>query len=156
LPVWPKAEEEFSMAKDTHIYGEVKSKTGLEGIFRAIRRDVDAAKSRPALTELYKRAGYLITLTHPPTWEEKFGRQSGSLRRVAEAEFGATARKINRRAGAVGCAGYPVHPPAYSANIGVFSTQPVVPAYLRAHVFVVEPPTHSTRIVMFTIRLSSK
>jgi hypothetical protein len=90
------------MAKDRHIYGEVKSKTGMKVIFREIRQDVQAAKSRQGLTELYKRAGYLITLTHAPSWEEKFGRRSASLRRVAEEEFGTTARKINRRANAIG------------------------------------------------------
>ena len=90
------------MAKDTHLYGEVNSKTGLKDIFREIRQDVQAAKSRQGLTELYKRAGYLITLTHAPSWEEKFGRRSASLRRVAEEEFGTTARKINRRANAIG------------------------------------------------------
>ncbi len=90
------------MAKDRHIYGEVKSKTGLKEVYREIRQDVEAAKSRHSLTELYKRAGYLITLTHAPSWEEKFGKQASSLRRVAEDEFGTTARKINRRAGAIG------------------------------------------------------
>jgi hypothetical protein len=90
------------MAKDPHIYGEVNSKTGLKGVFREIRQDVEAAKSRAALTELYKRAGYLITLTHAPSWEEKFGKKATSLRRVAEDEFGTTARKINRRAKTIG------------------------------------------------------
>jgi hypothetical protein len=90
------------MPKDTHIYGEVNSKTGLQNIFREIRRDAEAAKSRQGLTELYRRAGYLITLTHAPSWEEKFGRRSVSLRRVAEEAFGTTARKINRRAKAIG------------------------------------------------------
>jgi hypothetical protein len=45
------------MARDTHIYGEVNSKTGLQRVFRGIRHDVEDAKSRSALTELYKRAG---------------------------------------------------------------------------------------------------
>jgi len=90
------------MAKDRHIYGEVNSQTGMREIFKDIRRDVGAAKSRPALTELYKRAGYLITLTHAPSWEEKFGRKAGSVRRVAEEEFGKTARKINSHAKAIG------------------------------------------------------
>jgi hypothetical protein len=40
------------MAHDTHIYGEVNSKTGLKQIFLDIRHDVEEAKSRPALTEL--------------------------------------------------------------------------------------------------------
>jgi hypothetical protein len=62
------------MAEDRHIYGEVHSKTGMKRIFLDIRHEVDQAKSRPALTELYKRAGYLITLTYAPSWEEKFGK----------------------------------------------------------------------------------
>ena len=67
------------MAHDTHIYGEVTSKTSLKKIFQEIRRDVDEAKSRPTLTELYKRAGYLITLTHAPAWEEKFAACCGAV-----------------------------------------------------------------------------
>jgi hypothetical protein len=90
------------MAQDTHVYGEVGSKTGLKNVFKAIRRDVEKAKSRPALTELYKRAGYLITLTHAPSWGEKFGKGAAALRKAAKEEFGSTARKINRRARQLG------------------------------------------------------
>jgi hypothetical protein len=90
------------MTTDRHIYGEVHSKTGMKRIFTDIRHDIDHAKSRPALTELYKRAGYLITLTHAPSWEEKFGREAAGLRRVGEEEFCKTARKINRRAAQIG------------------------------------------------------
>ena len=43
-----------------------------------IRRDVEAAKSRPALTELYMRAGYLITLTHSQSWAQKFGNDAAA------------------------------------------------------------------------------
>jgi hypothetical protein len=90
------------MAQDTHIYGEVKSKTGMKKIFTEIRRDVEEAKSRPELTELYKRAGYLITLTHAPAWEAKFGEEVTALRQIAKDEFGTTARKINSRARQIG------------------------------------------------------
>jgi hypothetical protein len=90
------------MAADRHIYGEVNSKTGMKRVFAGIRRNVEEARSRPALTELYKRAGYLITLTHAPSWQEKFGREAASLRRVGEEEFHKTARKINRRAAQIG------------------------------------------------------
>ena len=90
------------MAEDRHIYGEVNSKTGMKRVFTDIRRDVEGAKSRPALTELYKRAGYMITLTYAPSWEEKFGREAGTLRRVGQDEVRKTARKINRRAQAIG------------------------------------------------------
>lgn len=90
------------MAEHRHIYGEVNSKTGMKRIFMDICHEVENAKSRPALTELYKRAGYLITLTHAPSWEEKFGRKADSLRRVGEEEFRKTAKKINRRAAKLG------------------------------------------------------
>jgi len=90
------------MAADRHIYGEVNSKTGMKRVFTDIRRDVTSARSRPALTELYKRAGYLITLTHAPSWDEKFGRGAAALRKVGKEEFTKTARKINRRAAQLG------------------------------------------------------
>lgn len=90
------------MHHDSHIYGEVNSKADLKKVFAAIRDDVDKAKSRPDLTELHKRAGYLVTLSHAPSWEEKFGHEITDLRQAATAEFSVTARKINRRAKAIG------------------------------------------------------
>jgi hypothetical protein len=90
------------MAHDTHVYGEVNSRTSLKEVFREIRRDVAHAHSRAALTELYKRAGYLITLTYAPSWEEKFGKDAAKLRKAAREEFATTARKINRRARQIG------------------------------------------------------
>ena len=90
------------MATDRHIYGEIKNKTDMRKVFSAIRRDVTHARSRPALTELYKRAGYLITLTHAPSWKEKFGSDARELRKLGEEEFGKTARKINSQAKKVG------------------------------------------------------
>jgi hypothetical protein len=90
------------MAHDPHVYGEVNSPTGLKRVFREICQDIGGAQSRPDLTELYRRAGYLITLTHAPSWEEKWGQEAPKLRRVAEKEFATTARRINRRAHQVG------------------------------------------------------
>jgi hypothetical protein len=93
------------MAEDRHIYGEVNSKTDMKHVFTAIRRDVKSARSRPALTELYKRAGYLITLTHAPSWRQKFGKDASALQTVGEDEFRKTAHKINRRAAEIGTDG---------------------------------------------------
>ena len=90
------------MSEHRHIYGEIHNKTGMKRVFGEIRRDVDGAKSRPALTELYKRAGYLITLTHAPSWEQKFGNDAVALRRIGEDEFCKTAHKINRHAVKIG------------------------------------------------------
>lgn len=89
-------------ATSRNIYGEVNSRSGLRRIFGEIRRDVAGAQTRPALTELYKRAGYLITLTHAPYWTAKFGNRVGALRQVGKEEFAKTARKINRRAEKIG------------------------------------------------------
>ena len=90
------------MAVTRRIYGEVKNMTGLRKVFTEIRRDVEEARSRPGLTELYKRAGYLITLTHAPSWQEKFGKDADQLRSVGRDEFRKTAHKINRRAAQIG------------------------------------------------------
>lgn len=90
------------MAPNRQIYGEIDSKTDMKNVFLAIRKDVERAKSRPALTELYKRAGYLITLTHAPSWKERFGNEARKLRDVGEEAFATTARKINSRAKEIG------------------------------------------------------
>ena len=86
------------MAKDTHVYGEVDNKTDLKKVFTEIRKDVEEVKSRPELTELYRRAGYLITLTNASSWEKKFGDEIDEIRETAEEEFAKTARRINSRA----------------------------------------------------------
>lgn len=57
---------------------------------------------QPEPTELYRRAGYLITLTDAPAWEKKFDEDIDEIREAAEEEFAKTARVINRRAEAVG------------------------------------------------------
>ena len=67
------------MAHDAHVYGEIDSRTDLKNVFLEIRHDVESAHSRPALTELHKRAGYLITLTHAPSWQETLGRGKGGV-----------------------------------------------------------------------------
>ena len=90
------------MSADRHIYGEINNKTSMKRVFTGIRRDITDAKSRPALTELYKRAGYLITLTYAPSWEEKFGKDVSKLRTVGREEFRKTAQKINHRAAQIG------------------------------------------------------
>ncbi len=90
------------MAKDTHIYGEVDNKTDLKKVFSEIRQDVENANTRSGLTELYRRAGYLITLTNASSWEKKFGDEIDDIRKTAEEEFGKTARKINSQAEKIG------------------------------------------------------
>lgn len=87
---------------ERNIYGKVENKSDITHIFSLINEDVDDANSREDLTELYKRAGYLITLTYAPSWEEKFGEESTELRERARTEFRKTAKHINKRAEQVG------------------------------------------------------
>jgi len=90
------------VSKERNLYGEVHSEAGLRQVFLSIRREVDRAHSLPALTQLYKRAGHLVTLTHTPAWQEKLGGKTSSLRALCQEEFGVTARSINRRAREIG------------------------------------------------------
>jgi hypothetical protein len=90
------------MTHDRHVYGKIDSEAEMRQVFADIRHDVANADDRPALTELYRRAGYLITLTYAPSWQEKFGANDAALRKIAEEEFRKTAREINRRAERIG------------------------------------------------------
>lgn len=89
------------MPDEQHVYGEVNSEQDLRHIFELIRRDVEQASTRQELTELYRRAGYMVTLTASPAWKKKFGPEADDLRRIAEEEFARTARAINQRAAEV-------------------------------------------------------
>ncbi len=89
------------MAND-NIYGEIDNKTNLRDVFRQIRKDVETAHKRADLTELHRRAGYLITLSYAPAWKKKFGDELDEIRATAEEEFQTTAHKINRRAEKIG------------------------------------------------------
>ena len=84
------------------IYGEVKNITDIRKINMKIRKDVRRAKSRPALTELYKRSASLITLCHAPSWTRAFNGKLRRMKKVAKEEFTKTAKAINRRAEKLG------------------------------------------------------
>jgi len=90
------------MSTDQHIYGEVDNKTNLQDVFLQIRKDIEKAGSRGAITELYRRAGYLITLSYADSWQKKFGDDIGEIRSIAEDEFRTTARRANARAEEIG------------------------------------------------------
>jgi len=84
------------------VYGEVYSLGDLRRIFAQIRSEVAMAASRQELTELHRRAGYLVTLTYSPAWKKQFGEEVAQLREIAEKEFSKTAHKINERSKALG------------------------------------------------------
>ena len=89
------------MAKQTYIPSKV-DKIDVRRIFREIRNAVEKATSRKGLTELYKHAGYMITLTHATPVNEKSGGAVKIERGITEREFGRTVRKINNRAQKIG------------------------------------------------------
>lgn len=84
------------------VYGHVGSKADIDKIFAEIRGDLGHARSRDTLTELYRRAGYLITLTYAPSWEERFGDKAAGLRHEAETDFRKLVKQINAHAEKIG------------------------------------------------------
>jgi hypothetical protein len=97
-----KADYDETWGGPQHVYGEVDNEADLRKISGEIRDDVSKAKSRADLTKLFRRAGYLVTLTYSPAWHEKFGAKANDLRRLADDEFATTARQINQRATKIG------------------------------------------------------
>jgi len=93
------------MHRNHDVYGQINNQADMHKVFSEIREDVSNAESRPDLTELYRRAGYLITLTYAPSWAEKFGPEAGQLRQLGEDEFRKTAHRINQRAHEIGTEG---------------------------------------------------
>ena len=87
------------------VYGHVDSQADIDHIFAEIREDLRHAGSRATLTELYRRAGYLITLTYAPSWDERFGDKAVSLRHAAEADFRKLVKSLNARAHKIGESG---------------------------------------------------
>jgi hypothetical protein len=87
------------------VYLEIDSKTVLQDAFAEIRGEVERAASRPELTELYNRAGYLIAIAYDSFWERKFSDEIEYIRYTADHEFEKTARKINQRAEKIGLEG---------------------------------------------------
>ena len=85
------------MATNTH-----PQEKDLHQVFREIREDVEKAQTREELTELYKRTGYMITMTHATPVEEKHDREMKNRRKTTEHEFAVTVRRINRRAKEIG------------------------------------------------------
>src|SRR6201986_527839 len=84
------------------VYGHVKTKADIARIFSQIRDDLRHARSRDTLTELYRRAGYLITLTYAPSWEERFGDKAEGLRHEAETDFRKLVKSLNAHAEKIG------------------------------------------------------
>jgi len=90
------------MLEEQQLTEGVHSNTEMKKVFREIRRDVNRASARSALTDLYRRAGGVLHQTSAPDWQQKFGPKADTIRKTGEDEFRKTARKINRRAVEIG------------------------------------------------------
>ena len=88
------------MATDIHI--DEVTKTDLRHVFNEIREDVEKATSREGLTELYKRAAYIILMTHATPLADKSDREMGRRREITERDFAQTVRMINGQAKKIG------------------------------------------------------
>lgn len=100
--------------KVERIYGTVNGVGDLKSIFRKIRSQMnprslgqivaqndDVDSKRQALTELYRRASYLCTLSGvsgeaSPVWKDKFYGKLQKMQEVASEEFTKTAQKANK------------------------------------------------------------
>jgi|SRR6185503_19292398 hypothetical protein len=98
-------DQERVMLEHKLVYLEIDSKAVLKDAFAEIRDEVNHATSRLELTDLYNRAGYLITLAYDSFWERKFFDDIEEIRHTAEEEFEQTARKINDQAEKIGFEG---------------------------------------------------
>ena len=83
-------------------YTHVKTLNDIMKIYRGIRSDVRSARTKGRLTKLYRRAGYVLTLTHSPRWKTSFRGKIRRMRQVAGKEFTMTARLINKKAKQLG------------------------------------------------------
>jgi hypothetical protein len=91
--------EEQTMATNTHEANQID----IRHVFQKLREEVEQTASREDLDELYKRTGYMITLTHAiPTQDNKYSDSLNTQRRLAEEEFTKTVRKINDQAKKLG------------------------------------------------------
>ena len=88
------------MATDTH--NDEVTKTDLRHTFQGIREDVEKATSREDLTVLYKRAAYMILMTHASPLADKTNREMKRRREITERDFARTVRLINRQAKKIG------------------------------------------------------
>lgn len=88
------------------VYLEIDSQTVLKEAFAEIREEIDYAASSYDLTDLYNRAGYLITLANDAFWERKFSDDIEQIHQTAEEEFRKTAHRINQQAERIGLDGH--------------------------------------------------
>jgi uncharacterized protein YegL len=90
------------LPREPHDKDDVNPRTDLRGTFKEIREDIEKAESKENLTELYKRAVYMILMTHSSPIDDKLDRELKRKRETTEREFARAVRMINRRAKKLG------------------------------------------------------
>ncbi len=86
------------MATVTHKANDIDVKH----IFQKLREEAEQAASREDLDKLYKRTGYMITLTHAIPEQEYHDTEHAAQLRMVEGEFAKTVHKINEQAKKLG------------------------------------------------------
>lgn len=90
------------MTGEIHTNVEGNARTDPQGRFKEIREGVEKAQSQEELTELYKRAVYMILMTHSSPVDEKVDKEIKRKRQLTEEEFSRTVRLINEQAEKIG------------------------------------------------------
>lgn len=90
------------MTGEIHTNVEGNARTDPQGRFKEIREGVEKAQSQEELTELYKRAAYMILMTHSSPVDEKVDKEIKRKRQLTEEEFSRTVRLINEQAEKIG------------------------------------------------------
>jgi len=90
------------MTGETHPNVEGNARKDPRGRFKEIRESVEKAGSQEELTELYKRAVYMILMTHSSPVDEKADPKIKGKREMTEREFTRTVRMINKQAEKIG------------------------------------------------------
>jgi hypothetical protein len=70
--------------------------------FAEIRDKIPLAESRPELSELYRRAGYLISIAYASSHNILLGIDRLNIRQLGDEEFNRIADSINARAREIG------------------------------------------------------
>jgi len=85
--------------KRKNIYGEINFISDIRKINERIREDIKRAKTKPRITKLVRRSGYICTLTFSPSFKKKLYGKLLKARKMAEEEYTRTAKLANKKLG---------------------------------------------------------
>ncbi len=90
------------MTEEIHTDVQGNARTDPKGRFSEIRERVELAQTREELTELYKRAIYMILMTHSSPLNSQTDGEMKRKREMTEKEFAQTVHLINEQAKKIG------------------------------------------------------